>query len=58
MACGAPYSSHGSGNYVEVANHDGAVFVRDSKRREAGHLTATVDARRSFVSDIKTRRLI
>jgi hypothetical protein len=44
--------SNPSGNCVEVAR-PAEVLVRDSKNRDAGHLTFTAEAWTAFITDVK-----
>ncbi|MEV4281073.1 DUF397 domain-containing protein [Actinoplanes xinjiangensis] len=44
------------GQCVEVANHGGSVFVRDSKNPSGPVLTFEIAVFRSFVADLRSQR--
>lgn len=46
-------SGGSGGNCVEVASGAGHVYTRDTKRREAGHLTVTAAKWRAFVAGVR-----
>ncbi len=46
-------ASAASGDCIEVADRDGAVLIRDTRRREAGHLTVDAAQWRRFVAGVK-----
>ena len=45
-------SGNGGANCVEVASDGQQVHVRDTKSREAGHITVSASAWRVFVSQV------
>ena len=48
------YSGGNGGECVEVGQtHDGAVLVRDTKSRQAGHLALAAEEWRAFVVSVK-----
>jgi len=49
----AKASAANGGGCVEVASDGRGVYVRDTKRRELGHLTVSTDQWREFVAAIK-----
>jgi len=49
----AKASAANGGGCVEVASDDRGVYVRDTKRRESGHLTVPADRWREFIVAIK-----
>ncbi len=52
------YSGGNGGECVEVGqDQDGAVLVRDTTSRQAGHLTVAADQWRRFVAGVKDGRL-
>jgi hypothetical protein len=46
-------ASAANGDCIEVADHDGAVLVRDTKVRERGHLAVDAADWRAFTASIK-----
>lgn len=47
------YSGSGGGDCVETASDAGAILVRDTKNREAGHIEITADAWAEFTATLK-----
>lgn len=45
--------SGNGGDCVEMADTPDEIYVRDTKRREAGHITVKADSWRAFVAEIK-----
>jgi hypothetical protein len=45
-------SGNQGGNCVEVASRSDAVLIRDTKSRDAGHITVSASAWRVFVSQV------
>ncbi len=47
------YTGNGGGNCVEVADAANVILVRDTKDREGGTLTFTVEAWQTFAASLK-----
>lgn len=48
-------SGSNGGGCVEVASDGQSTYVRDTTRRDAGHLTVTADAWRLFVREVANK---